>query len=52
MFRAFSHWMVAAAFLIASAPLMAGGPPVVFLPVNGVTTENAAACAEVLSTKL
>src|SRR5262245_10044312 len=52
MFRTFSRWIGAVVLCLAAAPLMAGGPPVLFLPVNGVTAENAEACAKVLKAKL
>lgn len=52
MFRAISHGLAAVLFLLATAPLMAGGPPVVFLPVDGVTAENAPACAKLVKAKL
>lgn len=52
MFRIISHGLAAVFFLLATAPVMAGGPPVVFLPVDGVTAENAPACAKLVKAKL
>jgi hypothetical protein len=38
--------------LIFPARLLAGGPPWLCLPLNGVTADNASACAELLTGKL
>jgi len=43
---------VAALFLLFPASLIAGGPPWLCLPIDGVTTANAKASAELLTTKL
>jgi hypothetical protein len=52
MLRTFSLLAVVAACLLLPAGLFAGGPPLLCLPVDGVTPDNAAACAELLSTNL
>ncbi|MGI8978758.1 MAG: hypothetical protein ACR2FY_06000 [Pirellulaceae bacterium] len=52
MVQSFSRWVVIAAFLLSPARLMAGGPPFLCLPVNGVTAENVQACTKLLNSKL
>jgi hypothetical protein len=52
MFRCISHWVLAAAFLLLPAGLMAGGPPFVCLPVDGVTSQNVQVCSKLLNSKL
>ncbi|MSR60654.1 MAG: hypothetical protein EXS05_23945 [Planctomycetaceae bacterium] len=52
MIRNVSHCVVAAAFLLLPVRLMAGGPPFLCLPVDGVTSENVQACTELLNSKL
>jgi hypothetical protein len=41
-----------ALFLSLPASLLAGGPPWLCLPLEGVTSQNAAACGELLTTRL
>ncbi len=43
---------VAVALCLTTVELMAGGPPRLCLPVDGVTLENAADCAKLLKVKL
>ena len=52
MVRSLSGCVVAAAFLWLPARLMAGGPPFLCLPVDGVTSENVQACTTLLNSKL
>jgi len=52
MLRSVSLAVVAAAFLVLPARLMAGGPPFLCLPVDGVTSRNVQACTELLNSKL
>lgn len=52
MFRNVSRWVVAVVLLSLPSAVLAGGPPLICLPVDGVTSENAEKCSEVLSSKL
>jgi hypothetical protein len=52
MFRRTSQIAVAAAIALAPAQLLAGGPPFLSLPVDGVTVDNADACAKLLTAHL
>ena len=52
MVQYFSRCVMAAAFLLLPARLMAGGPPFLCLPVDGVTAENVQACTRLLNSKL
>jgi hypothetical protein len=52
MFRSFSWFAIAALSLLAPARLIAGGPPWLCLPVDGVTADNAKECADLLGAKL
>jgi hypothetical protein len=51
MARRFYHIIAVAVFLLP-ARLMAGGPPFLCLPLDGVTTENVPSCTELLNSKL
>jgi hypothetical protein len=51
MLRTFSWFVVAAACLLPTR-LIAGGPPWLCLPIDGVTSNNVKACADLLTTKL
>ncbi len=46
MIRKLSIPTVAALFLLIPAKLMAGGPPRLFMPLDGVTAANADECAK------
>ena len=52
MIRNLSHIVVAAVVLLLPAQLVAGGPPFLCLPVDGVNSENVAACTKLLNSKL
>lgn len=53
MFRKrFSNSTIAAMLFLFPAQLLAGGPPWLSMPIDGVTTENAAVCAQRLSEAL
>jgi hypothetical protein len=52
MFRMLSGTAVAAVFLMIPAQLMAGGPPRLCLPIDGVTADNATMCAKRLADTL
>jgi hypothetical protein len=52
MLRNISLAVIAAAFLWLPARLMAGGPPFLCLPVDGVTSRNVQACTELLNSRL
>src|SRR5688572_30395535 len=52
MLRQLSLWTVLCLFLLVPAQALAGGPPWLCLPVEGVTPGNAAAGAELLTRKL
>jgi hypothetical protein len=52
MSRKFATFAILAIFLLAPVRLIAGGPPWLCLPVNGVSPDNEKACAELLTSKL
>ena len=52
MLRRIPFLAVAAALLLFPSSLLAGGPPWLCLPIDGVTKDNAGDCAELLTTKL
>lgn len=52
MLRTTSFFAVAAVLLLLPAQLLAGGPPWLCLPIDGVTSENVKACTDLLTSKL
>jgi hypothetical protein len=52
MFRQLSFFALLAALVLARGQAMAGGPPMLCLPIDGVTAENVDECTELLTTKL
>ena len=52
MLRQLSILAVISASLLLPSSLLAGGPPWLCLPIEGVTQDNAAACADLLTDKL
>lgn len=52
MLRNLSQSMFAVLILSLPSALLAGGPPMLCLPIDGVTSENAEACTELLISKL
>jgi hypothetical protein len=52
MIRNLVNGVVVAAFLLVPACLMAGGPPMLCLPIDGVTSANVEACTRLLNAKL
>src|SRR5262249_45369730 len=52
MIRSRSPLAVAVTLLMLPVPLLAGGPPLLCLPVDGVTSQNVQACTELLNSKL
>jgi hypothetical protein len=52
MFRAIWLFVVAAVLLLWPARLIAGGPPWLCLPVDGVTADNVKECTDLLTDKL
>ena len=52
MFRRLSFFAVLAAIWLASAQARAGGPPMLCLPIDGVTAENADECTKLLTARL
>jgi hypothetical protein len=52
MFRTISLFAITALFLLTPARLIAGGPPWLCLPIEGVTFDNAEECGELLTSKL
>jgi hypothetical protein len=52
MSRTLSLFTVAAVLLLSPARLIAGGPPWLCLPVDGVTPDNVKQCADLLGAKL
>jgi hypothetical protein len=49
MFRQVSFLALVAAVALAGNPLLAGGPPMLCLPIDGVTAENADECAKLFA---
>jgi hypothetical protein len=52
MYRKLSFVSMMAALVLAAGQARAGGPPMLCLPIDGVTTENAGECARLLADKL
>ena len=52
MFRATSLLALAGLFLFLPTRLLAGGPAWLSVPLDGVTSDNAKACGELLTAKL
>jgi hypothetical protein len=52
MYRKLSFIAIVAALGLAAGQARAGGPPMLFLPLDGVTAENAAECTKLLAAKL
>ena len=52
MFRQLSFFALLAALVFARSQAMAGGPPMLCLPIDGVMAENVDECTELLTTKL
>ncbi|HZN34454.1 MAG TPA: hypothetical protein VFB80_11570, partial [Pirellulaceae bacterium] len=48
----FHRALAAAVLLLLPAPLLAGGPPFLCLPLEGVTAANARACTDLLDSRL
>ncbi len=52
MFRKLSSFAIVAALGLAGGQVQAGGPPMLCLPVDGVTAENVDECTKLLAAKL
>jgi hypothetical protein len=52
MFRHLSFFAVLSAIVLASGQARAGGPPMLCLPIDGVTAENVDECTKLLTAKL
>jgi hypothetical protein len=52
MYRQLSFLAVLAALVLASGRAIAGGPPMLCLPIDGVTAENVDECTKLLTAKL
>jgi hypothetical protein len=52
MTRTCAHGVLAALLLLLPARLLAGGPPYLSLPLEGVTAKNSQACTDLLNAKL
>lgn len=52
MLRSFSFSAIAGLLLLFPAPGLAGGPPWLCLPIDGVTPANAQTCADLLTARL
>jgi hypothetical protein len=52
MLKNASHIVISALLLLVPSQLIAGGPPWLYLPIDGVTLDNERACIELLTAKL